>query len=96
MTETETLTRVKISPPKNFYLIFKNDNVTTVDYVVMLLKTLFGKSQEECEDIINEVEVQGQSIVLCSTFEVVKTKKAMCLELNKQYKQQLQVVIEEE
>ena len=47
MADVQTLTKekVKLDEPGLYDVIFVNDNITTMDFVVRVLKQIFNKSQ---------------------------------------------------
>ena len=47
MTDIQTLTKekVKLDEPGLYDVIFLNDNITTMEFVVKVLKQIFGKTQ---------------------------------------------------
>lgn len=71
MTETETRTRRQ--PPYNVILI--NDDDHTYDYVMRMLKELFGYSDEKGFLLAKEVDTQGRVIVCTTSFERAELKQ---------------------
>ena len=51
MTDIQTLTRekIKLEEPGMYDVIFLNDNITTTEFVVRVLKQIFGKTQTDCQ-----------------------------------------------
>jgi len=64
-TDIQTLTRekIKLDEPGLYDVIFLNDNITTTEFVVRVLKQIFGKTQEQAEAIMTRVHTDGQGIV---------------------------------
>lgn len=65
MTDIQTLTRekIKLEEPGMYDVIFLNDNITTTEFVVRVLKQIFGKTQEQAEAIMTRIHTDGQGIV---------------------------------
>ena len=65
MEDIQTLTRekVKLDEPGLYDVIFLNDNITTTEFVVRVLKQIFGKSQEQAEAIMQKIHNSGSGIV---------------------------------
>ena len=55
MTEVTEKKKVKqkIKPPKNYFVVFKNDDYTPMEFVVYLLRSIFHKTESEAEKIIS-------------------------------------------
>jgi ATP-dependent Clp protease adaptor protein ClpS len=69
--------KVTVKGPNKYQVIFLNDNVTPMDYVVQCLVTIFGKTAEESKDITIEVHEKGRSIAGIYSYEVAEQK---CIE----------------
>ena len=76
MTDIQTLTRekIKLEEPGLYDVIFLNDNITTTEFVVRVLKQIFGKTQEQAEAIMTRVHTDGQGIVGSFVHEVAEQK----------------------
>lgn len=79
----KTLTRekVKIEEPGLWDVIFLNDNITTMDFVIRVLKQIFGKTQEQAENITKKIHSDGQGIVGSYVHEVAEQKALKLLYL---------------
>ncbi len=74
---TATMTRVEVrvfSRPSRWRVIFHNDDVTTMDFVVSVLTNYFGKSIEEANQIMMQVHVQGKGVAGVYSKDVAETK----------------------
>ena len=76
MTDVQTLTRekIKLDEPGLYDVIFLNDNITTMDFVVRVLKQIFNKSQEQAENITKKIHDNGQGVVGSYVHEVAEQK----------------------
>ena len=76
MTDIQTLTRekIKLEEPGLYDVIFLNDNITTTEFVVRVLKQIFGKTQEQAEAIMTRIHTDGQGIVGSYVHEVAEQK----------------------
>ena len=64
MADVQTLTKekVKLDEPGLYDVIFVNDNITTMDFVVRVLKQIFNKSHAQAENIPKKIHKDGQGI----------------------------------
>ena len=76
MAEVQTLTKekIKLEEPGLWDVIFLNDNITTMEFVIKVLKQIFGKTQEQAENITKQIHDQGQGIVGSYVHEVAEQK----------------------
>ena len=76
MADVQTLTKekIKLEEPGLWDVIFLNDNITTMEFVVRVLKQIFGKSQEQAERITKEIHDKGQGLVGSYVHEVAEQK----------------------
>jgi len=76
MEDIQTLTRekIKLDEPGLYDVIFLNDNITTTEFVVRVLKQIFGKTQEQAEAIMTKVHTDGQGVVGTYVHEVAEQK----------------------
>lgn len=69
-SEAETL----VTEPPMFRVLLINDDYTTMDFVVEVLKTVFGKSIEEAIRIMLNVHHAGMGICGVFPFDIAETK----------------------
>ena len=55
-------------------VIFLNDNITTMEFVIRVLKQIFGKTQEQAENITKKIHEDGQGVVGSYVHEVAEQK----------------------
>ena len=74
MADIQTLTKekIKLDEPRLYDVIFLNDNITTMEFVVRVLKQIFGKTQEQAENITSKIHKDGQGIVGSYVHEVAE------------------------
>ena len=81
MSQEEITTAAKkktaLKSPNKYMVVFLNDNVTPMEYVIQVLMTYFNKSTEEANVITLEVHEKGRSIAGAYSYEVAEQK---CIE----------------
>ena len=75
-TEIKTLVKekIKLEEPSMYDVIFLNDNITTTEFVVRVLKQIFSKTQEQAESIMKYIHEKGEGIVGSFVHEVAEQK----------------------
>lgn len=63
--------------PKKYKVLFHNDDFTTMEFVVEVLLTIFGKTKEQALDIMMTVHQSGQAEVGIYSYDVAMTKVEM-------------------
>jgi ATP-dependent Clp protease adaptor protein ClpS len=75
-TKEEVLsqTRQEEQEPPMYQVLLHNDDYTTMNFVVELLTTVFGKSIQEATQIMLNIHRSGIGVCGIYTFEVAETK----------------------
>lgn len=71
--ETDADYKLKYQPP--YHVILLNDDDHSYDYVVIMLKDLFGHPVEKGYLLAKEVDQSGRAIVLTTTLEHAEFKR---------------------
>jgi ATP-dependent Clp protease adaptor protein ClpS len=71
---TREETRTALREPPMFKVVYLNDNVTTVDFVLDSLVTYFHYSPETAEKITYDIHEQGAAVVAVLPFEIAEQK----------------------
>ncbi len=92
ITETEK----KVSRPPMFKVLLHNDDYTTMEFVVFVLRSIFLHDEVEAFRIMFAVHQQGIGIAGVFTHEVAEAKAAKVIALARDYEFPLLCTIEEE
>lgn len=71
---TETQEKIKIQEPSKYNVIFLNDDITTVEFVIRVLKQIFNKSQDEAIKITEHIHKTGSGVVGTYLHEIAEQK----------------------
>ena len=80
MTNTSTEVKNKIavrhdlSPPVSYKVIFLNDDVTTVEFVIHVLTNLFSYEEADAIELTLKIHQDGKAIVAVLPFELAEQK----------------------
>jgi ATP-dependent Clp protease adaptor protein ClpS len=97
-TGDQTLERIreKTQEPRLYKVILHNDDYTTMDFVVLVLESVFLKSPAEAFRIMMQVHVDGQGLCGFYPYEIAETKVTTVHELARERGFPLRASLEEE
>ncbi|POR03303.1 ATP-dependent Clp protease adaptor ClpS [Alkalispirochaeta sphaeroplastigenens] len=87
--------RELVQEPKRYRVILHNDNYTTMDFVVEVLRLVFHKSPVESHAIMMKIHKTGQGIVGVYSYDIAATRAARTRSLAKEGGYPLKCTIEE-
>jgi ATP-dependent Clp protease adaptor protein ClpS len=87
--------RTRVKPPPLFKVILLNDDYTPMDFVVVVLQTVFGMSLEKATLVMLQVHREGMGV--CGTFtrEVAAAKVEQVIDIARRHQHPLQCRMEE-
>ena len=80
MSKTSTETKIKIKPnlaikePPLFKIIYMNDNVTSMEFVVGTLIDYFNYNEDTATSITHNIHEDGSAIVAVLPYEIAEQK----------------------
>lgn len=72
--DTEGTTEISVEEPRKYKVILYNDNVTTFDFVIKILQTVFSKPFAQAFELTNHIHATGAAIVGIYTKEIAEEK----------------------
>ena len=81
--KTRTIDRQALQEPPRYKVLLHNDDYTTMDFVIMILQTVFGKNTDEATRIMLNVHHQGVGLAGIYSLEIGETKVALVHQLAK-------------
>lgn len=88
--------RESLQEPPLYKVLLHNDDYTTMDFVVMVLQTVFHKDTDEATRIMLNVHHQGVGIAGVYTREIGETKVAIVHRLARKYQFPLRCSLEKD
>jgi ATP-dependent Clp protease adaptor protein ClpS len=95
-TGIATETKKKVKKPPRFKVLLHNDDYTTMEFVVMVLKTVFHKTDDAAFEIMMAVHHAGVGVAGVYSFEIAEAKVNKATELARASEYPLLCTMEEE
>jgi len=73
--QVNTVTKVAMRPPSQFDVILFNDDKTSMEFVVLILMTIFHKSFEDATTLTLLIHELGQGVAGTYNLEIANQKK---------------------
>ncbi|CAB4220695.1 COG2127 Uncharacterized conserved protein [uncultured Caudovirales phage] len=70
----KTNTRTDVKEPPHFCVIYMNDNVTTMEFVVETIVSIFHHTREKAEELTNQIHENGSAVVATLPYEIAEQK----------------------
>ena len=87
--------KAKVKPPPLFKVMLLNDDYTPMDFVVVVLQTVFAMSREKATQVMLQVHREGMGVCGTYTREVATTKVGQVIDLARKHQHPLQCTMEE-
>ena len=85
----------KIKEPRDYMVILLNDDYTTREFVVEILKLVFHKNPDEANSIMLKVHHRGRGVVGVYTWDIAITKASQVHAIAERYEYPLKCIVEE-
>lgn len=84
----------RTAPPPMYQVVLLNDDYTPMEFVVMILQRIFGKSPEVATRIMLKVHHEGQGVCGVYTRDIAATKVEMVQQTAHAHQHPLQCLME--
>ena len=88
--------KIKATEPKQWKVIFLNDDHTPMDFVISVLMEVFRHNQETAKDVTIQIHETGSGIAGSYSFEIAEAKAVETTTLARANGHPLQIKLEEE
>jgi ATP-dependent Clp protease adaptor protein ClpS len=87
--------KTRTKPPPLYKVLLLNDDYTPMDFVVVVLQTVFGMSREKATQVMLQVHREGMGVCGTYTREVAVAKVDQVKEIARKHQHPLQCTMEE-
>lgn len=94
-TKLSSQTAVRLKHPRQYKVVFYNDDFTPMDVVVDILVEVFHKSYEQAVNIMMSVHKNGTGVAGVYSYDIAMTKTNQAVRLARQLDYPLRVEAEE-
>ena len=96
MAQVESITsKQKLKFPNRFDVLLLNDDYTSMDFVVEVLRNFFHKEFLAAETIMLKIHIDGEAVCGTYSFDVAQTKVSQVIEYSRKNDQPLMSVLRE-
>ena len=96
MTQVKSkISKQKLKIPNRFDVLIINDDYTSMDFVVDVLKRFFHKEFLAAEAIMLKIHIDGEAVCGTYSFDVAQTKVSQVIEYSRKNDQPLMSVVRE-
>jgi ATP-dependent Clp protease adaptor protein ClpS len=88
--------RTRTTPPRRYEVLLHNDDYTTMDFVVMVLMTVFRRDRTEAVRIMLAIHNEGLGIAGVYTREVAEEKLGRATSMAREHGMPLQLSMQPE
>jgi ATP-dependent Clp protease adaptor protein ClpS len=87
--------KAKVKPPPLYKVMLLNDDYTPMDFVVVVLQTVFAMSREKATQVMLQVHREGMGVCGTYTREVANAKVEQVISVARKHQHPLQCTMEE-
>ena len=85
----------KLKQPNHFEVLLLNDDYTSMDFVVDVLRRFFHKEFLAAEAIMLKIHIDGEAVCGTYSYDVAQTKVSQVIEYSRKNEQPLMSVLRE-
>jgi ATP-dependent Clp protease adaptor protein ClpS len=87
--------KAKVKPPPLYKVMLLNDDYTPMDFVVVVLQTVFAMTREKATQVMLQVHREGMGVCGTYTREVATAKVEQVINIARKHQHPLQCTMEE-
>ena len=87
--------KTRLKPPPLYKVLLLNDDYTPMDFVVVVLQTVFAMSREKATQVMLQIHREGMGVCGTYTREVAAAKVDQVIDIARKHQHPLQCTMEE-
>ena len=87
--------KTRVKPPPLYKVLLLNDDYTPMDFVVVVLQTVFAMNREKATQVMLQVHREGMGVCGTYTREVATAKVEQVINIARKHQHPLQCTMEE-
>ena len=84
-----------LKSPKRFEVILLNDDYTTMEFVIGVLRKFFNKEFQTAEAIMLKIHIDGEAVCGIYSYDIAQTKVTQVIDYSRKNEQPLMCVLRE-
>ena len=84
-----------IKEPSMYSIVMFNDDITTMEFVVNVLETIFYKTSEDARTIMLDIHFNGSGVAGTFTYDIAITKKIIVDQMSQKRGFPLKLIVNE-
>ena len=92
---TSKTSKKNLKTPKRFEVILLNDDYTTMEFVVEVLRRFFHKESNVAEAIMLKIHIDGEAVCGTYSYDVAQSKVTQVIDYSRLNEQPLMCVLRE-
>ena len=85
----------KLRSPSRFNVVLLNDDYTSMEFVIEVLKIFFYKEFQDAEAIMLKIHIDGEAVCGTYSYDIAQTKVSQVIEYSRKNEQPLMSVLRE-
>lgn len=98
MSKTQTNSHRQVNTgfeePRQYNVVFHNDDFTPMDFVVDVIRTVFRKSNADAETLMMKVHKEGKAVVGTYTLDIAASKAGKVMRMAREKNYPLSITVE--
>ena len=82
--------------PRRYKVIIHNDDFTTMDFVVKVLRDIFFMNEQDAETLMMQVHNTGQAVVGIYSYDIAQTKSQKAIKMARENSYPLRLSVKPE
>jgi ATP-dependent Clp protease adaptor protein ClpS len=94
--EKQLKTKPKLKKPSMFQVLLLNDDYTTMDFVIEVLKLFFAKNEKIAKEIMLKIHNEGECVCGIYSYDIAQTKVKQVIDFARNNNQPLMCILRKE